>query len=162
MEVILFEIDITFSNILANHRRQFVSCGHFRGKGRFVVGEQAELTNLERDLTIIGQTQDRVFFFGHATTNDQARRKFKLKPHQPLAKFLSNLSVYRAERLIQQEDAWLRCQSAGDGDTLALTTGELVWVAFFQSLQVEKFGQFADSGFNISLFPFLDFEAEGD
>src|SRR6202023_15148 len=37
--------------------------------------------------------------------------------------------IERGERLVHQDDVWVRSERAGNADALLLTTGQLLWVA---------------------------------
>ena len=61
-----------------------------------------------------------------------------VQPRQPAAQFLAHLGVQRAEWLIEQQHLGLHCQRAGQGNALALATGELFGVTVREPVQLHQ------------------------
>ena len=72
-----------------------------------------------------------------------------MQPDQPIPQFLPDLRVDRPERLVEQEHARFGRQGPGDGHTLALSAGELMWEPPFQSLQAEEMEQLGDARLDV-------------
>ena len=63
---------------------------------------------------------------------------------QPLPQLLAHLGVERAERLVEQQDARLDRERAGQRDALALAAGQLARVAAGQPVELHQIQQFLD------------------
>src|SRR3569833_2964713 len=57
---------------------------------------------------------------------------------QRLAQFAPHLGVERADRLVEEEDAGLAGERAGEGDALALAAGELRREALAQAIELHE------------------------
>src|SRR5579859_5983896 len=85
-----------------------------------------------------------------------------MQAHQPLAQFLPDLGVHSAKRLVQQQDAGFGGQRAGDGYALALPSGKLMRVPFFEALKPEQLKQLFNSCFDIRPLPLFNLQTERD
>ena len=65
---------------------------------------------------------------------------------QPAAQLLAHLGVERTEGLVEQQHLGLNGQSAGQGDALALTTGELVRVTVGDPVELHELEQLGHLG----------------
>ena len=63
---------------------------------------------------------------------------------QPAAKLAANLGIQRAEGLVEQKQARLNGQRAGQRHALTLTAGELCRVATLQAIELDQTQQFQD------------------
>jgi hypothetical protein len=57
---------------------------------------------------------------------------------QPAAQFLAHLCVERTEGLVEQEDARLDREGAGERDALSLAAGELAGVALAEAGKLDE------------------------
>ena len=64
-----------------------------------------------------------------------------MQASQPAAQFLAHLGIERPERLVQQQHLRLHGQGPGQRDALALTPGELLWVAVGQPVELHQLQQ---------------------
>lgn len=88
--------------------------------------------------------------------------KFTMQVDQPVAEFLSDPGIDRTKGFIKEQDGRFWCESAGDGDALALAAGELVRKTPGKPLKFEERKQFLDPGCPFGSRPLLDLEAEGN
>ena len=80
---------------------------------------------LERLLLIVGD-------------EDGCNAHLVMQPAQPAAQIPANTRIECAERLIQQQHAWLHRQRAGEGNTLALAARELPGKAVAQTFELDE------------------------
>lgn len=73
---------------------------------------------------------------------DNGDAKMALEAFQRIAQTLAHGDIERVERLIQQQQARLSCQSARQGDTLLLPTGKRSRILLLQPLQFQRGQQF--------------------
>ena len=73
---------------------------------------------------------------------------FVVQPPQPASQLLTHLRIQRAERFVQQQDARLNRQRAGQCDALPLPTRKLRGIALRQALQTNKLQQLLDARAN--------------
>ena len=79
---------------------------------------------------------------------------------EPFAEFLADFGVHRAERFVQQQDAGLGGEGAGDGHALALAAGKLdADNDTPKTGQAEQLEQFRDALLDVRAFPFFDLQA---
>jgi hypothetical protein len=69
---------------------------------------------------------------------DRGDVEIVVEADQPFAQFLADLGVDGAERFVEEEDAGLGGEGAGDGHALPLSAGQLVGKAPLESLEVEE------------------------
>ncbi len=62
---------------------------------------------------------------------------------QPAAEFLAHLGIEGAERFVEQEDARLDGEGAGERDALALAAGQLVRIAVAEPIELNQIEQLA-------------------
>lgn len=69
-----------------------------------------------------------------------------VKPAQPVAQFFSDFGIERTEGFVEKEDFRFDCQSAGEGNTLPLTSGELAGKALSKFGELNSFEELLDAG----------------
>src|SRR5690606_4351804 len=57
---------------------------------------------------------------------------------EPAAEFLAHFGIESAERLVEQKQARLDCQSARKGDTLPLTAGQLPRITLVEAMKLNQ------------------------
>jgi hypothetical protein len=65
---------------------------------------------------------------------------------QPVAQFFSDFGIERTEGFVEQEDFRFDCQSAGEGNTLPLTSGELARKALRKLGELNGLEELLDAG----------------
>ena len=65
---------------------------------------------------------------------------------QPGTQFFAHFGIQRAEGFIQKQEFRFDRKCTGEGDALALATGELVRIEFCQMRELYEFQQFFDFG----------------
>jgi hypothetical protein len=72
--------------------------------------------------------------------------------------------IERTEGLIHQQDWWIRGESAGYADTLALPAGKFAWAAVgkFRGIQSDKTKELSDSNSSAAAVPFFQGGNEGN
>ena len=70
---------------------------------------------------------------------------------QPAAQILADLGVERAERLVEQQDARLDRERAGQRDALALAAGKLRRIALAEPAELDEIEQFLDAARDLGL-----------
>ena len=85
---------------------------------------------------------------------------------QPAAELFANLGVERAERLVEQKQAWLDGEGARERDTLALAAGQLRRITLLQTLELNQLDELerslADLGGTRPLIAGTHLQAESD
>ncbi len=81
---------------------------------------------------------------------------------QPLAELCSYPRVERAERLVEEQDLRLGCESSGERHPLSLPAGELGRVAVSERLELDEAKEHVDPFADLRLRPLAHPEPEGD
>ena len=81
---------------------------------------------------------------------------------QPVAQLGAHAGVERSERLVEQEDARLRRERAGERHALPLAAGELGRIAVGEARELDELEQLVDALANLLLRPLADLEREAD
>ena len=85
---------------------------------------------------------------------------------QPVAQFLSDFGIERTEGFVEQEDFRFDSQSAGEGNTLPLTSGKLAGKSLSKLGELNGFEELLDAGADLRFGRALTFfshpEAESD
>ena len=93
---------------------------------------------------------------------DERYAKLLLQALELQLHLLSQLEVQRAERFIQQEDARIVDDGAGDGDALLLSAGHAVNLPLFKALQLHRFQRRRDLAAYHVLRQLFDRQTVGD
>lgn len=74
-----------------------------------------------------------------------------MQARQPAAQLLAYLGVEGAEGFVEEQDLRLHRQRAGQGDTLPLAAGELLWIAVGEPVELHHVEQLVDLGLDRGL-----------
>ncbi|MNS50658.1 hypothetical protein D3C72_833120 [compost metagenome] len=93
---------------------------------------------------------------------NRGQAQFALDLTDLFAQVLANARIQRRQRFVQQQQAWPGHQRAGEGDALALATGQLMWIACGEVLQLHQFQYFGDAFLAVIGIDLLHAQTKGD
>ncbi len=76
---------------------------------------------------------------------DGSRVRRAMDPQQLRPHLDTQFRIEVGKGFVEQQDAWLRCDHAGDRHALLLTAGDLVWIAICKLADPEQVEHLADT-----------------